>query len=94
MVGNRGAFAAFEFMKDLAGRLANRVRITPDGLAAYVPAIEATFGSDVDFAQLAPSAGPSSAFCCSAFRRASRSSISRTISEISQTAISHASKHF
>jgi IS1 family transposase len=52
MVGNRDAYAAYEFMKDLAGRLANRVQLTSDGHAAYLTAVEAAFGDDIDFAQL------------------------------------------
>jgi hypothetical protein len=37
---------------DLAQRLANRVQITTDGFRFYVNAIENSFGSEVDFAQL------------------------------------------
>ena len=39
-------------MRDLAGRLAGRVRLTTDGLSFYRPAVEEAFGADVDFAQL------------------------------------------
>lgn len=52
MVGNRDAVAAYEFMKDLQGRLANRVRLTGGGLRVYVDAVAATIGADIDFAQL------------------------------------------
>jgi IS1 family transposase len=52
MVGNRDGDAAYDFMKDLAGRLANRVQLTTDGHAAYLNAVESTFGSDIDYAQL------------------------------------------
>jgi IS1 family transposase len=52
MVGNRDADAAYEFMKDLKSRLANRVQLTTDGHTSYVDAIENTFGSDIDYAQL------------------------------------------
>jgi IS1 family transposase len=52
MVGNRDALAAYEFMKDLEGRLANRVQLTTDGHTAYLQAVEAAFGADIDFAQL------------------------------------------
>jgi hypothetical protein len=41
MVGDRGAQAAYEFMKDLAGRLANRIQLTTDGHNVYVNAVEA-----------------------------------------------------
>jgi IS1 family transposase len=52
MVGNRDMYAAYEFMKDLQGRLANRVQLTTDGHASYLQAVDATFGHDIDFAQL------------------------------------------
>jgi IS1 family transposase len=52
MIGNRDANAAYEFMKDLRGRLANRVQMTTDGHLSYLDAIENTFGSDIDYAQL------------------------------------------
>ncbi len=44
--------SAMTFMDDLSGRLSDRVQLTTDGLAAYVPAVEDAFGSEVDFAQL------------------------------------------
>jgi hypothetical protein len=52
MVGDRGAQSAFEFMKDLAGRLANRIQLTTDGHNVYVNAVEAAFGSKIDYAML------------------------------------------
>jgi IS1 family transposase len=52
LVGSRDVGCATELMQDLAGRLANRVTITTDGLKAYVSAVEEAFGGDVDFAQL------------------------------------------
>jgi IS1 family transposase len=52
MIGNRDAYAAYEFMKDLQGRLASRVQLTTDGHSAYLQAVEAAFGADIDFAQL------------------------------------------
>ena len=64
MIGPRDGGVAYEFMQDLAGRLANRVQLTTDGLKAYLEATEAAFGSNIDFAQLvklygdAPNAGP------------------------------------
>jgi len=39
-------------MKDLAGRLANRVQLTTDGHNAYLSAVENNFGSDIDYAML------------------------------------------
>ncbi len=52
MVGNRSAEAAYLFMRDLAGRLANRVQLTTDGHSVYVNAVEAAFGSEIDYAML------------------------------------------
>jgi IS1 family transposase len=51
-IGNRDGATACEFVADLAGRLANRVQITSDGHRPYVEAVENSFGSEVDFAQL------------------------------------------
>jgi len=51
-VGKRDAGTAFEFTHDLAGRLANRIQITTDGHRVYLDAIEAAFGSEVDYAML------------------------------------------
>jgi len=52
MIGQRDADAAYEFMKDLKSRLANRVQLTTDGLNAYLDAVGNTFGADIDYAQL------------------------------------------
>lgn len=52
MVGDRSGTMATAFMKDLRGRLANRVQLTTDGHKPYLEAVEGAFGSDVDFAQL------------------------------------------
>lgn len=51
-VGRRDADAAREFMRDLAGRLRNRVQITSDGHKPYLEAVEGAFGLDVDYAML------------------------------------------
>lgn len=51
-VGTRDAGTAFEFMHDLAGRLANRVQLTTDGHRVYLTAIESAFGADIDYAML------------------------------------------
>lgn len=58
MVGPRDGGVAYDFMHDLASRLANRVQLTTDGLKAYLEAVEAAFGSDIDFAQLVKIYGP------------------------------------
>jgi IS1 family transposase len=52
LVGERSVEDAEAFMADLAGRLAHRVQITTDGFPAYVSAIAAAFGSNVDYAML------------------------------------------
>ncbi len=51
-IGNRDARTANMFIEDLAGRLANRVQLTTDGLKVYLEAIEGAFGCDVDYAML------------------------------------------
>jgi IS1 family transposase len=52
LVGKRDAGHAFEFVNDLAGRLAHRAQVTTDGHRMYLEAVEGAFGADVDFAQL------------------------------------------
>jgi IS1 family transposase len=52
LAGGRDAGYAYEFMQDVAGRLANRVQLTTDGHKAYLTAVEGAFGADVDYAQL------------------------------------------
>lgn len=51
-VGKRDAATANAFIDDLASRLKNRVQISSDALAAYVEAIEGSFGADVDYGQI------------------------------------------
>jgi IS1 family transposase len=51
-VGDRSGATAIEFVCDLSRRLANRVQLTSDGHRAYLEAVEAGFGADVDYAQL------------------------------------------
>jgi IS1 family transposase len=51
-IGTRGAGTAYEFMHDLAARLANRVQLTTDGHRVYLQAVESAFGSDIDYAML------------------------------------------
>ena len=51
-VGDRSGETAIEFVCDLSKRLANRVQVTSDGHRAYLEAVEAGFGADVDYAQL------------------------------------------
>lgn len=52
LIGGRDGYTASLFVKDLAGRLANRVQITTDGHKPYLQAIEDAFGDDVDYAML------------------------------------------
>ncbi len=51
-IGDRSGATATEFVCDLSRRLANRVQLTSDGHRAYLEAVEAGFGADVDYAQL------------------------------------------
>ena len=50
--GNRDAATAKAFVQDVASRMAYRVQISTDGLAAYVPAMESAFGEFVDYGQI------------------------------------------
>jgi len=52
LVGSRDGGVAMEFMRDVAGRLANRVQLTTDGLTSYLEAVEDAFGSEIDYAML------------------------------------------
>jgi len=51
-LGRRDASTAIEFVSDLAGRLADRVQLTSDGLGAYLSAVGKAFNGAVDYAQL------------------------------------------
>ena len=59
-VGKRDAYHGQKFMKDLAGRLANRITLSTDGHHTYVNAVEGAFGGDVDFGMLIKIYGPAS----------------------------------
>lgn len=52
LIGNRSLETATVFLKDLAGRLTNRIQLTTDGHKMYLDAVESAFGKDVDFSQL------------------------------------------
>jgi IS1 family transposase len=52
LVGKRDVGCATEFIRDLAGRLRNRVQLTTDGLKLYLTAVADGFGSDIDYAML------------------------------------------
>ena len=60
LVGGRDGEYAMAFSIDLRARLANRVQLTSDGHRAYLEAVEAAFGADVDYAQLVKLSGASS----------------------------------
>lgn len=52
MIGDRDAKVARVFIDDLASRLASRVQLTTDGHHAYMEAVEAAFGGEIDYAML------------------------------------------
>ena len=52
VVGKRDSYHARAFMDDLAGRMANRIQVSTDALAAYPDAIERGFGSEIDYGQI------------------------------------------
>ncbi len=52
VVGKRDAYHAKMFMDDLASRLALRVQISSDALAAYPDAFDRSFGADADYGQI------------------------------------------
>lgn len=54
-VGKRDSATANAFINDLASRLKNRVQLSSDSLAAYVEAVEQTFGADIDYGQIVKS---------------------------------------
>src|SRR4030042_899627 len=51
-IGNRNIEDATIFMKDLAGRLKNKVQLTTDGHKMYLEAVEDAFGCEIDYAML------------------------------------------
>ncbi len=52
IIGPRDQVTARMFVSDLAGRLADRIQLTSDGLNVYLQAVERAFRGDVDYAQL------------------------------------------
>jgi IS1 family transposase len=57
-VGTRDGGCAYEFMRDLASRLRNRVQLTTDGHRAYLDAVDMAFGTQIDYAMLVKIYGP------------------------------------
>jgi len=51
-LGDRGAATALGFMRDMAGRIANRIQLTTDGHRVYADAVENAFGAEIDYAML------------------------------------------
>lgn len=51
-MGDRSGTSARALMCDLKRRLADRVQLTTDGLASYLPAVWGEFGNAVDYAML------------------------------------------
>ena len=51
-LGDRGASTAQSFMREVAGRLVNRIQLTTDGHRVYADAVETSFGADIDYAML------------------------------------------
>ncbi len=52
MVGARDAGCATEFLRDVEGRLSNRIQLTTDGHKMYLVAVPDAFAESVDYAQL------------------------------------------
>jgi IS1 family transposase len=52
LVGTRSTQCTYDFMAELAPRLANRVQLTTDGWGAYLQAVELAFGRNVDYGML------------------------------------------
>lgn len=52
VIGPRDGVTARIFVDDLAGRLADRIQLTSDGLNVYLQAVERAFRGHVDYAQL------------------------------------------
>ena len=52
MIGDRNSMTALYLMDDVRDRLANRVQLTTDGHSAYLEAVEAAFGPEIDYAML------------------------------------------
>ncbi len=52
MIGDRSSMTALHLMDDVRDRIENRVQLTTDGHNAYLEAVEAAFGPEVDYAML------------------------------------------
>jgi IS1 family transposase len=52
LVGKRDGASAYNFMRDLRERVHGRIQLTTDGFKPYINAVDDTFGTEVDYAQL------------------------------------------
>jgi IS1 family transposase len=52
LVGQRTLIYAKAFLDDLSSRLANRIQLSSDALAAYTETVEESFGGAVDYGQI------------------------------------------
>jgi IS1 family transposase len=52
VVGKRDAYHTKMFIADLASRVANRVQVSSDAMAAYADAMERGFGTEADYGQI------------------------------------------
>lgn len=80
LVGGRDAAYALEFMEDLKSRLSTRVQLSTDGHKPYLVAVEAAFGSEIDYAQLvkvygSPADNPDSRYSPAPFVGAKKTAI-------------------
>jgi hypothetical protein len=81
-VGSRGPSNCYDFMKDVASRLASQVQLTTDGLTWYIDAVDHAFGIDVDFAQITKHYGAAGGSDASAAVRYSPTKITSTTTDI------------
>jgi len=51
-LGDRTLATAYDFMHDLADRIANRIQLTTDGYKVYLEAVESAFNEEVDYSML------------------------------------------
>lgn len=52
LVGGRDASYAYQFMQDVADRVANRIQLTTDGYRVYLDAVDGAFPFSIDYAML------------------------------------------
>jgi IS1 family transposase len=82
LIGTRGPSNCYDFMKDVARRLAARVQFTTDGLYWYVDAVDHAFGIDVDYAMIKKQYGDAPAGDASAAVRYSPATITSVTKEV------------